>query len=257
MPPPTCRGRSPTHRPRGRSCRPAAARRSRSPSRPPIPPITPPPKPRRASTSYQRPKRRPRSPGPTPRASSTARPVPRPSSMPRSSVPGTFTYTPARVRSSGRQRPDALGHLHAHRHHRLHHRQATASINVSQATPTITWANPADIVYGTALSATQLDATASVPGNVLLHPGRGYGPLGRQRPDALGHLHAHRHHRLHHRPGHRKHQCGSQATPTITWTSPASIVYGTALGSTQLDATANVLGHVRLHTGRGYRPKGG
>ena len=31
----------------------------------------------------------------------------------------------------------------------------------SPTTPTITWANPADIVYGTALSGTQLDATAT------------------------------------------------------------------------------------------------
>ena len=36
-----------------------------------------------------------------------------------------------------------------------------ALINVLQATPTITWANPADIVYGTALSGTQLNATSS------------------------------------------------------------------------------------------------
>jgi hypothetical protein len=34
----------------------------------------------------------------------------------------------------------------------------------------------------------------------------------------------------------------SKATPVITWANPASIVSGTALGSTQLDATANVSG---------------
>ena len=38
---------------------------------------------------------------------------------------------------------------------------ATATINVLQATPTISWPNPANIVYGTALSGTQLDATSS------------------------------------------------------------------------------------------------
>ena len=59
------------------------------------------------------------------------------------------------------QGPDPLGHLHAHRHDRLHHRHRTATINVVQATPTITWANPADITYGTALGGTQLDATAT------------------------------------------------------------------------------------------------
>jgi CSLREA domain-containing protein len=44
---------------------------------------------------------------------------------------------------------------------------------VAKATPTITWPNPADITYGTALSATQLDATASVPGTFSYTPGSG------------------------------------------------------------------------------------
>src|SRR5207244_1690397 len=33
-----------------------------------------------------------------------------------------------------------------------------------------------------------------------------------------------------------------QATPSLTWDTPADIVYGTALGSTQLAASANVPG---------------
>ena len=44
---------------------------------------------------------------------------------------------------------------------------ANGALTVNQATPTITWANPADIVYGTALSNTQLDATASFAGNAV------------------------------------------------------------------------------------------
>ncbi len=40
----------------------------------------------------------------------------------------------------------------------------------SKTTPTITWATPAAIDYGTALSAAQLDATASVPGSFLYSP---------------------------------------------------------------------------------------
>ncbi len=39
-----------------------------------------------------------------------------------------------------------------------------------KATPVITWANPADIVYGTALSATQLNATTTVPGTFVYTP---------------------------------------------------------------------------------------
>jgi hypothetical protein len=41
---------------------------------------------------------------------------------------------------------------------------------VTKATPTITWANPAAITYGTALSATQLNATASVGGTFAFLP---------------------------------------------------------------------------------------
>ena len=37
----------------------------------------------------------------------------------------------------------------------------------------ITWANPAGIVYGTALGSAQLDATASVPGTFTYSPAAG------------------------------------------------------------------------------------
>ena len=76
-------------------------------------------------------------------------------------VPGTFTYSPAvgTVLGAGSQTlsvsftpTDMTDYTTA---------TASAMIYVSQATPTLTWANPASIVYGTALGATQLDATAS------------------------------------------------------------------------------------------------
>ena len=50
---------------------------------------------------------------------------------------------------------------------------STGTLVISQATITITWSNPADIVYGTALSATQLNATANVPGSFLYTPAAG------------------------------------------------------------------------------------
>src|SRR5207253_6494778 len=46
-------------------------------------------------------------------------------------------------------------------------------INVLKATPAITWSNPADITYGTVLSATQLNATASVAGSFVYTPAAG------------------------------------------------------------------------------------
>jgi hypothetical protein len=47
------------------------------------------------------------------------------------------------------------------------------SITIGKATPTITWNNPADITYGTALGAIQLNATASVAGSLLYSPSSG------------------------------------------------------------------------------------
>ena len=55
----------------------------------------------------------------------------------------------------------------------------TVHINVEKADQTITWADPADIVYGTALSSTQLNATVagvpsgSAPGALTYMPGAG------------------------------------------------------------------------------------
>ena len=51
---------------------------------------------------------------------------------------------------------------------------ATATVSItSKVTPTITWANPAEIVYGTALSGTQLNATANTAGTLSYVPGAG------------------------------------------------------------------------------------
>jgi hypothetical protein len=46
-------------------------------------------------------------------------------------------------------------------------------LSISQATPTLTFANSADITVGTALSSAQLNATASVPGSFVYAPPSG------------------------------------------------------------------------------------
>jgi MBG domain (YGX type)/BspA type Leucine rich repeat region (6 copies) len=46
-------------------------------------------------------------------------------------------------------------------------------LSITQATPTVTWATPAAITYGVRLSATQLNATASIAGSFVYTP-----PLG-------------------------------------------------------------------------------
>jgi hypothetical protein len=49
----------------------------------------------------------------------------------------------------------------------------TQQLFISKATPAIAWSNPADIPYGTALGAAQLDATANVPGSFQYNPPAG------------------------------------------------------------------------------------
>jgi len=111
------------------------------------------------------------------------------------------------------------------------------TLTVSKATPTITWNNPADIVYGTALSGTQLNATASVAGtfvyspaaNAVLNAGNGQTLHVDFTPtDSSNYTTASKNVLIN----------VSKATPTITWSNPANIVYGTALSGTQLNATA-------------------
>ena len=81
-----------------------------------------------------------------------------------------------------------------------------ATLSVSRATPTISWATPADITSGTALGASQLDATASVPGGTFTYsPVRA--PCSRlATSDPLGHLYTRRLGRLRQRFGNGFHQ---------------------------------------------------
>ncbi|MDO8726227.1 MAG: hypothetical protein Q7J35_09190 [Candidatus Methanoperedens sp.] len=92
-----------------------------------------------------------------------------------SSIPGTFAYTPASgtVLSAGATQ---TLHVDFTPTDTVNYNSASAdvTINVLQATPIITWANPADITSGTALSATQLNALASVPGGFVYTPAAGF-----------------------------------------------------------------------------------
>ena len=115
------------------------------------------------------------------------------------------------------------------------------TLTIGTATPVLTWANPADITYGAALSATQLDATASVPGTFTYTPAAG-AILGAGNNQTLS---------VAFTPTDTTDYTTATATatinvlpatPTISWANPANIVYGTALSATQLDATASVPG---------------
>jgi hypothetical protein len=116
----------------------------------------------------------------------------------------------------------------------------TVSIDVAKAAPVITWPNPAGITHGTALSPTQLNATADVGGWFTYTPAAGtvlgagthtltasfapndwqnYSTVTATVPIAV-----------------------AKAVPAVTWPNPAAITYGTALSAAQLNATASVEG---------------
>src|SRR5439155_1099453 len=107
----------------------------------------------------------------------------------------------------------------------------TVSINVLKATPVITWAAPADIIYGTALGATQLNATASVAGTFVYTPPTGTVlsagtaqtlSVSFTPTDAANYTTATKTVSIN----------VLKATPVLTWTTPADIIYGTAPGAT-------------------------
>ena len=88
-------------------------------------------------------------------------------------VAGTFVYTPAAgtTLKAGKQTLSATFTPTNTKTYSA----ATASVqlSVNQAAPTITWATPAPIATGTALSATQLSAQANVPGSFMYNPALG------------------------------------------------------------------------------------
>ncbi len=118
--------------------------------------------------------------------------------------------------------------------------QATVPLTVAKARPTtITWPTPTAISHGTRLSATQLNATASIPGSFVYAPAAGevlgagthtlsvtFTPTDTNFPAAQATVPL----------------TITKAIPTIDWPTPAAISYGTALGSAQLKATASVSG---------------
>jgi hypothetical protein len=157
------------------------------------------------------------------------------------SVPGTFEYSPGSgaVLAAGEHRLSAV--FNPADTMAYSSSQSSVSLTVAKAAPTVTWPTPEPIAHGTALSITQLNATATVPGAFAYRPGAG---------EVLS-------------PG--AHELSVTFTPTdalnytavraavpltvaekspvfITWQSPSAISYGTALSNIQLNATASIPG---------------
>ncbi|MBV9494714.1 MAG: carboxypeptidase regulatory-like domain-containing protein [Acidobacteria bacterium] len=116
---------------------------------------------------------------------------------------------------------------------------AAIQITIAKGTPVITWHPASPITYGTPLGAAQLNATANVPGTFTYVPPPGtilsagtYTLNASFTPsDTTNYNNASATATL----------VVNKATPVITW-NPAPITYGTALGSSQLNATANTPG---------------
>jgi hypothetical protein len=114
---------------------------------------------------------------------------------------------------------------------------ANVTLTVSPATPSISWATPAAITYGTALSATQLNASATVAGTFAYSPALGALVTAGQQTltatftptDSTDYSTTTKTVQL----------TVNKAAPTITWATPSAITYGTPLSSTQLNATSS------------------
>ena len=154
-------------------------------------------------------------------------------------VPGKFVYNPAagEVLATGMY---TLSVTFTPADANFPAAEATVSLTVTKATPTVTWPAPASIVYGAALSAAQLNAVASVPGSLVYNPAAGEVlAAGEHELSAIF------------TPKNTANEATvqatvsltvSKATPIITWQAPAAISYGTALSAVQLKATALVPG---------------
>ena len=151
------------------------------------------------------------------------------------SVPGNFVYSPAAgtVLQAGSQKltvtftpSDTATYIPL---------PPMCGLMVTQATPAITWAPLSPIQQGTALGAAQLNATANVPGTLSYSPALGTVlPAGTQQltatftpSDTTNYKPITAHDSL-------TITAAAPSVLTITWNSPPSIQYGTALSNVQL-----------------------
>jgi hypothetical protein len=136
------------------------------------------------------------------------------------------------------------------------------TFTIGKATPTITIANlPSSGAYGGSFTPSDTyngNGTASVTSNstgictvvsgVVHYAGVGTCSLTASATAGTNYLAA---------PGSAQTFSIGQATPTITWATPAAILYPAALSATQLDANANVLGTYAYSPASGTVPNPG
>ena len=123
------------------------------------------------------------------------------------------------------------------------------TLTVGRATPSVTWSAPAAITYGTALTGTQLDATASVPGTFTYTPAAGTVPGAGS--DQLSVTFTPTDSTDYTPVTTTTNLVVQQAVPVVTWKKIKSFAYGTPLGSTQLDAKSSTPGTFTYTPGPG------
>jgi hypothetical protein len=180
-------------------------------------------------------------------------------------VPGTFVYSPAAgVKPAAGTQTLSVTFTPTDT---KTYSSATATVQLvvnaagggSPSIPVITWATPQAITAGTALSSTQLNATANVPGTFVYSPAAGEKlSAGTQTlsvtftpTDTASYSSTTASVQLVVKPSAGG---GSPTTPVITWATPQPITVGTALSSTQLNATANVAGTFVYSPAAGSKP---
>ena len=174
-------------------------------------------------------------------------------------VPGTFSYAPAAgtVLAAGTTQLTATFTPSDTRD--FTSATATVSLTVNppqgRSTPSVSWSTPAAITYGAGLSGTQLNATANVAGSFSYSPAAGTvltagsHTLSTTFTPANGTLYT--------AVTTTRTLKINQATPVLTWPTPAPISNGTALSSTQLNATADTSGTFTYTPAAGTVPSTG
>ena len=155
-------------------------------------------------------------------------------------VPGTFNYSPAQgtVLSAGAQTltvtftpTNTLEYASA---------SASVTLTVNTVASILAWSAPAAISYGAAISPTQLNATANLPGIFVYTPSAGAYLTAGVHILSLTFI-----------PTDETDYAAAtvsvpitviQSAPVLAWPAPSAISYGTATSSAQLNATASVLG---------------
>lgn len=165
------------------------------------------------------------------------------------SIPGTFEYSPAagEVLSAGSH---TLAVVFIPSDGTVYSRaKATVPLAVTRATPAVVWPTPEKIPYGTLLSDSQLNATASVPGTFVYTPRPGtLLSAGEHTPSVVF------------TPSNLSDYAPVQAAvslsvikkaPAIHWPTPGPIIRATPLGPDQLNASASVEGNFTYNPAAG------